>query len=375
RMNKRHILYHCTVIVLAMNLSCTTQSPTSLPVEQPTAVSTALASSTPPSEATQENASVATVTAVIAVTGHLMKPAELAPKPGNLIYDVESSGIAAPYGDLFKLNRLERPFLADMTYVSDMDITSFNLSEDSDWYYVSIELSGNDPNNSIGINYGVEIDLDFDGFGDYILWSQPPYSTSWETTNLKVFKDSDHDSAGLSGTQSDTGLGGNGYDELVFDGEGGQNDDPDLAWVRVNTEPNAVVQFVFKKSLVGSFFMLGVVSDAGLKDISKFDYNDSFEEAEAGSPDKNKAYYPLGSLYGVDNTCWEAYGIQTTGYEPKLCQPILQPTPTFQPFQPLQPSIPTDEGFDCIPDVPPDSCGFDEETGAPYYNPATCTCT
>ncbi len=367
-MNKNQILYLCIVSTLAINVSCTPQSITSTPVMQ-TATSTTLVSLTPPSEATKASTPALIITEVIPVTGHLMKPAEVAPVSGKLTYDVESSGVAAPYGDSYKLNRFERPFLKDMTYVSDIDIATFNLSEDADWYYVSVELRGNDPNNPIGINYGVEIDLDFDGYGDFIIWAHPPYRTTWETNTVQVIKDSDRDSAGLSSLQSDTVSDGNGYDTLVFDGGASQTEDPDLAWVRANEDPRAVVQFAFKKSLTGSFFMLGVVSDAGLKDISKFDYNDHVKEADSGSPVKDNQYYPLGSLYAVDNTCWEAYGVLTTGYEPKLCQPILQPTPIIEP---IEPSV--DEPLACIPAYPPESCGLDPN-GNPYYDPATCECT
>src|SRR3990172_5100870 len=88
---------------------------------------------------------------------------------GTYIYDVESSGTAAerraPYGDSYNINRLERPFLQDMTYVSDLDIVRFSVSQDDAWFYVSIKLITNDPNNSLGINYGVELDTNHDGFG------------------------------------------------------------------------------------------------------------------------------------------------------------------------------------------------------------------
>lgn len=366
-MNKHQVLYLYIVSTLAISVSCTPQSITSTSAVQPIS-STAIGSATltPTTRATQESTAAPTVTEVIPVTGHLMKPADLVPGSGKLIHDVTSSGNAAPYGDTYKLNRLERPFLQDMTYVSDIDIVNFNLSEDADWYYVSIELRGRDPNNAIGINYGVEIDLDFDGFGDFIVWAHPPYTSTWDATTIQVFKDSDHDSAGLSSLQSDAASDGNGYDTLVFDGGAGQTADPDLAWVRVNADPKAIVQFAFKKSLAGSFFMLGVVSDAGLKDISKFDYNDHFEEANAGSPEQSTTNYPLGSLYAMDNTCWEAYGVLATGYEPKLCQPILQPTSIPEPS--------VDETMACIPAYPPESCGLDPN-GNPYYDPATCECT
>ena len=353
----RNIMYSGLMLLVTMGVTaCAPSLPATTPPAQSVS-STAYLSPTPLSEATETSAPTATFTEEIPVTGHSMEPADVAPPPGKLVYDVASSGNAAPYGDTYKLNRLERPFLKDMTYVPDMDIVSFNLGQDVDWYYVSIELNGKNPNNSLGIDYGVEIDLDADGFGDDIIWAHPPYTAAWSTSTVQVLKDSNHDSAGLSSSQADASSEGNGYDTLVFDGGTGQNDDPDLAWVRMNGGPDATIQFAFKKSLIGGFFMLGVVSDAGLKDISKFDYNDHFDKAEAGSPERSKNDYPLKALYAVDNTCWEAYGIATTGFEPKLCPPLLQPTAT-----------PGHEPEACSPTFPPEDCG---DIG---YNPATCQC-
>jgi hypothetical protein len=77
---------------------------------------------------------------------------------GLYIYDVESSTTApekrAPYGDSYDINRLERPFLQDMTYVPDLDIVKANVGQDADWFYVSVDLVGTDPNNSLGISSG-----------------------------------------------------------------------------------------------------------------------------------------------------------------------------------------------------------------------------
>ena len=42
-------------------------------------------------------------------------------------------------------------------------------------------------------------------------------------------------------------------------------------------------------------FMYGALADAGLKDVPKLDYVDRFTEAEAGSPVKDKQYYPSSS--------------------------------------------------------------------------------
>jgi hypothetical protein len=205
-----------------------------------------------------------------------------------------------------------------------MDIHRFGLSEDTDWYYVSILLIGNNPNNAHGINYGVEIDPDADGFGEYIVWAQPPFINQWDTTNVQVFEDSNNDSAGGSAASSDAGNNGDGYESLIFDGGSARNADPDLAWVRWLPGEKAIVQFAFKKSWAGSTFMLGVVADAGLRDVTRYDYNDSMTIEEAGSPVRDQANFPLGALYAVDNTCWEPIGIPGAVSAPKSCQPIQQ---------------------------------------------------
>lgn len=269
-----------------------------------------------------------------------MKPAEAAPLPGTMIYDVTSAGKAAPYGDAYDLNRLERPFLQDMSYAPDLDIISFAISEDSDWYYVSIRLNGNDPNHPLGIDYGVELDLNVDGYGDTLVWAYPPYSTEWTTSWVQVYEDSDHDSAGQSSARADTG--GSGYETLVFDGRYGQGSDLSLAWVRIQQGPQAAVQFAFKKTLSGPVYLAGVVADGGIRDVSKFDYNDHFKESEAGSPLKDSPSYPLKALFAVDNTCWQAFGRNNAYHVAKVCPPELSAPATARPGQaPDSPALPT----------------------------------
>ena len=360
-MKERKLLYLYMIGVMMLSGACTPASPLGEGVSSPDST---VPSSTP--NASTENpvaTSTLEVTEGIPVTGHLLSPAEVVPVPGKMIDDVESSGTGpegrAPYGDSYKLNRFERPFLQDMTYVAELDIHKFGISEDEDWYYVSIQLMGNDPNHAAGIQYGDEIDLNGDGFGDYIVWTKPLYTPQWDTNIVQVFQDSNGDSGGLSSLKSDAVSDGDGYDTLVFDGSSSDNADPDLAWVRTNGDRGTTLQIAFKKSLTGSAFMLGVVSDAGLKDVSKFDYADHIAEADAGSSVHNNPYYPLGELYAVDNTCWEAYGMQTTGYEPKLCQPILQPVNTESPDEEEGPVLACN---------PPPNCG-----GGPY-DPETCEC-
>jgi hypothetical protein len=305
--------------ILACGLPLGKQTPVVIIVTPPQA------ETLPPEPPILQNATT-TVTPTATVV-HLMTPASISAS-GSLVYDVDSEGTApekrAPYGDSYDINRLERPFSQDMTYVKDLDIVTYSLTKDADWNYVSVQLVGDDPNNAMGINYGVVLDLDADGFGDYIIWAHPPYTTQWEASNVQVYADKNHDTGGLSAEKSDAPFDGDGYETLIFDG--GQGDDPDLAWVRINAGTMATIQFAFKQSLSGSTFMMGVLADAGLKDVGKLDYVDRFTEEQAGSPIRGRKAYPLKELYAVDNTCREAFGFTPTGYEPQLC-PRAEPTP------------------------------------------------
>jgi hypothetical protein len=293
----------------------------------PVAAQAATSTAQPPTPTAPPVEIPATATVVVV---HTVTPTD--PKGGKLVYDVESASTApeqrAPYGDSYNINRLERPFLQDMTYVSDLDIVSFTVTKDSNWWYVSMELIGKDPNNAQGINYGVELDLDRDGFGDYLIWAHPPYTEQWDTTTVQIFQDQNHNTGGLSGIKSDAPFTADGYETLVFDGKVGGSD-PDMAWVRTNA---GTVQFAFKKSIAGTVFMLGVLADAGFKDPGKLDYVDRLTIAEAGSSVKDNQNYPLKSLFLVDNTCREAFGFEATGYEPQICP--VEPTPTKAPRQP-----------------------------------------
>ncbi len=271
-------------------------------------------------------------TATVVVT-HIVTPS--APLGGKLVSDVNSSSTApekrAPYGDSYSNNLLERPFTQDMTYVPDLDISNFTVAKDNNWWYVSIKLVGANPNNTLGIDYGVILDTNHDGFGDYLIWAHPPYTNQWETAPVQIYQDKNHDTGGLSAAKSDAPFNGDGYETLIFDGSQGGND-PDLAWVRINAGPDATVQFAFKRSWSGNLFMLGVIADAGLKDPKKMDYVDRFTIAEAGSPLREDPNYPLKALSLVDNTCREAFGFQPTFYIPQGCP--LPPTPTPKPRSP-----------------------------------------
>ncbi|MFZ1043620.1 MAG: hypothetical protein WAN58_20155, partial [Anaerolineales bacterium] len=328
---KRSSILLVIVALIAAVLSCNFPSATALQQQsspQGTTPNTAAASATPPA-----STSTPAVSSTPSIT-HVMTPADINPT-GTLMYDVDSSGTAsqhrAPYGDSYNINLFERPFTQkDMTYMPNVDITTFQITADSTWYYVFITLIGDNPNDPANIDYGVEIDKDRDGFGEVLVWAQPPYQTQWTTDGIKVYTAPNYVVGGASPEKSDanatTGAPypGPGYQTVIFDQ--GQGNDPDLAWVRIDPKNPNTVDFAFKQSLAGPSFMWGVWADAGLKNPGMFNYNDRFTNAQAGSPIGNSPYYPINAIYAVDNTCRAAYGFKPTGYEPLLC-PTNAPAP------------------------------------------------
>ncbi|HEY2980585.1 MAG TPA: hypothetical protein VGJ22_05355 [Anaerolineales bacterium] len=292
----------------------------------------ALPSPTPTPALPGEPGTPAPFVPTVSPINHVLTPPDQ-PAAGSYNYDVPSDGTAsehrAPYGDLYRNNLFERPFTKSvMDYLPELDIVTFRLTADADWYYVSVEMTGGDMNSQIGANYGIELDVDHDGFGDYLIWTHPLFTTTWTTDIVQVYKDTNHDTGGVSAERSDAVFDGDGYDTVIFDQ--GVGADTDLAWVRLDPHIASAIQFAFKRSLAGGAFMWGAWADAGLKDPSQFNYNDRFKEPDAGSPEKSEAYYPIQAIAQVDDTCWAAVGFKPTGFEPHLCPPP-DITPTHQP--------------------------------------------
>jgi hypothetical protein len=349
----------CTLMLLlaAVALSCNLPAAISTPTGAPALPTATLV--LPPVTLPQPAASTSTP------VSHLQSP-PLAAGSGAVFYDVDSAGTAAekraPYGDAYDLNLLERPFSQDMTYLSNLDIRTFRLTQDGTWYFVSIKTIGSDPNALPETRYAVELDVNKDGFGDFIIVAQPPYTTDWTTQNVRVFADKNHNTSGLSPRKSDAPFDADGYETLIFDGAQGVGDDPDLAWVRLANNAEATIQFAFKKSWAGPVFMFGVLADAGLKDVSKLDYVDRFTEEQAGSPVRSNPNYPLKALYAVDNTCRQAVGFVPSGYEPMLCPKIVPPTQSISQTEPPN---------QCA-DIQPSDCSGN----TPYFWPYPhCACS
>lgn len=264
------------------------------------------------------------------------------PEPANLapwITDKSDEAFASQHrangGENYDRNQYERPFTSGvMDYLPDIDIVSAEFSRSGDWVFINIITSGQNAAGGMKGVYGIEVDSNMNGRGDFIIYSVNPTGTTWSTIGVKAYEDTNKNVGGSIPLTADI-YPGDGFETLIFD-EGYIND-PDAAWARISPTSGNTVQLAFKYALIrnNDKYMWGAF--AGLPEMLNpawFDYNDHFTHAIAGSPlFELSSYYPLKAFYGWDNTCRWVVGIKyPTGNEPGLC-PYTPPTaePTSKP--------------------------------------------
>jgi hypothetical protein len=228
-------------------------------------------------------------------------------------------------GDSFERNIFERPFDAEnMEYLAYIDITpGAELLLDPPWVYISIFLEGAPPEDSQAI-YAVELDLNIDGRGDWLLITRTPQSDTWSTQGVQAYLDADGDVGGEMPSHAETPpYEGNGYESLLFNE--GSGIDPDAVFSRILLEPQTTIQIALNHSIIANdrTFMWGVWAFDGNIHPELFEYNDTMTFKEAGSPIPANSNYPLKELASVDSTCRWVQGIvprkdipSTCGYHP-----------------------------------------------------------
>lgn len=288
------------------------------------------AGESPVPEATLPPTSTSTPTPTVA---HSMFPSGPA-AVNSYVIDRSTKGLAAERranADNFAINLLERPYTAEvMDYVGYLDLTRGEVSSNPPWMYVTIYLEEAPPDGGPAI-YGVELDLDIDGRGDWLIFGLAPPGTDWTTDGVHVYRDANNNVGGSNPMNSEaSNPSWDGYEDHVFDQ--GYGDDADAAWIRRVPNHPERVQIAFKFSLISdSEFMWGVWADEGVQEPAFFDYNDHFTAAEAGSPVIESSLYPLKALFAVDNSCRWGFGFEPTGSERGVCYVPPTPTPTFTP--------------------------------------------
>jgi hypothetical protein len=259
---------------------------------------------------------------------HLDFPDAILPtdKP-QVTYDQESIKSAdekeAYAGDQFPIGRYERPFDQEMLYIPFIDIKQSNLirNKDNQFIYTDIFLLDNPslvPDSEYG--FGIELDVNVDGRGEYLVWTKLPLSTEWSVEGVRVLKDANKSVGSDQPMLCDPPTDGNGFELTIFDS--GVGLDSDLAWSRISPQDPTIIEIAFKKTILeeSQKFLWGTWSILGPDQFDRFDHNDYFTYVDAGSATRSdKDYYPLKVLYSLDNTCRAASGFTPKGNEPGLC--------------------------------------------------------
>jgi len=253
---------------------------------------------------------------------HLIFPGAIKERVDTFLVDYNSSDYAEEgitYGDNYRNNILERPFTSEvMVYQGGLDIIRVNLKVGDTWTYAVIYLAENLPTTGT-MKYGLELDLDENGRGDYLIQSSLPTSLEWNVDNVQVFEDKDGDVGGkqpMKIDDPDDTL--NGYETLIFDS--GEGEDPDLVWVRRNPDDPTSLQIAYKTELIGNTgYMWSAWADDSYQAVDLRDYHDHYTEESAGSPYPGSPLYPIKRVYSFDSTCRSYFGFTPTGNEPGLC--------------------------------------------------------
>ncbi len=272
-------------------------------------------------------------------------PATLPPTPANLppisglyaeVWDFPSGDYVraqqgvyyASGGDLYEINLYERPFqeVTQGTFYPDLDIRYVRLVRSGEWYYALIRVHGLQPGQTSPTgDYGIEIDVDIDGRGEFLVWAQGPIPTTWETERVAVYQDVRPDDVeGPNVCRSDAPFTGNGYEHLVYRGD---LRNP-LTWVRWMWDQEGgkrypVIVIAFHRLVLGGTdreFLWQAWADGRLRQPGSMAYHDRFTRPQAGIPYPNDPNFPIREIARVDNTCRATFGFTATGTEPCLCQ-------------------------------------------------------
>jgi hypothetical protein len=141
---------------------------------------------------------------------------------------------------------------------------------------------------------------------------------------------------------------------------------PDAAWQRMISSSN--IQLAIKTSLAGSpRFFFKAWADNGTADPAKFDYNDSYSEIQACSPDNSNSIYLVGQVFLADSTCWVAFNFQPKGTELGGCYQVMNiPARIKKPTKGPVPQCPSN----CVGIM---TLGCCERCGSDYfYNNGFC---
>ena len=341
-----------TLVVIMLLLACNlpSQSPT-----EPTATATpakVMDTVAPPPAATE-------------AIPHVLIPVSLPENRSSHAGDYDSSVTAQQKksngGDRFTFERFERPFNANTmdVYFPELDIVDTFVYQDDTWIYGTIQVVDRSAAKSSPYRFAMQLDVEVDGKGDWLVVASNPASTDWTTNGVQVFFDTNSDVGDLTAMFTDPDSKSDGFETKVFDQ--GKVEDADAAWVRVSPKDPNTVEIAVKRSLVGNppMYLIDMWTGHATLDPTMFDYSDHFTHEQAGAADPElPIFYPIKAVYELDNSCRMAVGFQPTGKEPGLCQVIVSIK--------VGPGTPAPTA--CQRDPACSGCGA-------IWDSATCTCS
>ena len=245
-----------------------------------------------------------------AVVTELKHPGNVPAPTDPVAHDADSSGttggVSQEAGDKYYVNLLERPF-SDMQgsiYYPDVDILSATRAEDPEWMYFTVSLEDRRSDGLLG-SYGIELDMDGDGQGDYLITTLAP-GPEWSTSGVRIWQDKNRDVGNGNPNFPDPPQKGDGYETLLFDQ--GSGDAPDLAWARIDPNDPKSVQIALQRTITGrdSNFIWSAWASRDPFTPPWFEYIDHFAvapDAAGAAPILDQQGNPLLELVGVDNTC------------------------------------------------------------------------
>lgn len=260
---------------------------------------------------------------------------------------VSASGKPISGGDRFTFGQFERPFNSEKmdVYYPSLDIVDTIVYQDDIWIYGIMQLNDREAGNSSAAKYALELDIDRDGRGDWLVIASNPTSADWTVSGVQIFYDENNDVGNISAMYTDAGAVGDGFEKLVFDQ--GVGEDSESAWVRISPENPNVVQISIKRSLLGkpNSFMISMWAGHSLLDPALFDLNDLYTHEEAGAANPGfELFYPIKAISEIDNSCRMAVGFHPTGNEPGVCKTLTiqkqsdPSSPYSTPYPPQTPS-------------------------------------
>lgn len=245
----------------------------------------------------------------------LSTPGDISPEAAAKSSDTDASAHVAGQGralaDSFEHNIFERPFSAidPSVYLPQIDILQVEIAQSTEWIFGRLTLKDLSAAGATEA-FVMEMDMNSDGRGDYLITSGRPANSSWWTTqNVGIYQDQDGSVGGADAIVADaTPSSGNGFEAQLVN--------TDLAWARLKPGDTNTIEFAVSTSLFSQAEKYTVSMWAGnaLVHPEVFNLNDRYTREQAGGDATSSP------IREVDSTCHLVVGYAFSGLEPWACQ-------------------------------------------------------